>query len=458
MTDEEPGLPARVDVLVIGAGMAGLTAAARAALDGARVLVVEKAPAVGGSALFAGYVWTAPSRAVMAQVNPQGDVALRNAIVDRFDTGIEWIRSLGVEVGAPQTILGWGRGMKFDTHQYVEAARRLVTDLGGVIVTSTRPARLIVGLSGVEGADVVSAEDLSTSVRATSVVLATGGFQNSRELRTERIHLQAGGLPVRSNPVSDGAGLRLGSAVGAATGPPGAGFYGHLVPAGISLRAEEFVSLALYYSEHAVLFNLHNRRFVDETLGDHLTTNALLAQPEARGLLIGDARVHRDFITRPYVANAEANDKYALAERRGARCGVADSIDELTLLPLEWGYDGSQIAARMEHFNRTVNSGVPEPGRALDPLALDEPPFYVVEVTPAVTFPFHGLKIDSAARVLGGQGNVIDGLYAAGADAGGYYGGAAYAGGIAAALAFGLAAGSGAATRGWLPARSDRQK
>ena len=73
-----------VDLLVIGGGMAGLTAAARGVREGLSVLVVESGDAVGGNARFAGYAWTAPDREVMERVDPDGDPALRAALVDRF--------------------------------------------------------------------------------------------------------------------------------------------------------------------------------------------------------------------------------------------------------------------------------------------------------------------------------------------------------------------------------------
>lgn len=66
------------DLLVVGGGMAGLTAAASAARSGLVVTVVEVSADVGGSARFAGYAWTAPNREVMAQQNPDGDTLLRN--------------------------------------------------------------------------------------------------------------------------------------------------------------------------------------------------------------------------------------------------------------------------------------------------------------------------------------------------------------------------------------------
>lgn len=115
-----------VDLLVIGAGMAGLTAGARAVRNGLSVMVVEIGTDVGGSARFAGYAWTAPSHDVMDQHNPSGDTGLRRALVDRFPEGVAWIRSLGVDIKNAQRVLSFGRGHQFDTHQYVDTCRRIV--------------------------------------------------------------------------------------------------------------------------------------------------------------------------------------------------------------------------------------------------------------------------------------------------------------------------------------------
>jgi len=436
----EPSAHEPVDLLVVGGGMAGLTAAARAAHDGARVLLVEVAGDLGGSVRFAGYAWTAPSREVIDEVVPLGDPDLRHALVDQFADGIEWIRSLGVHVGEAQPILGFGSGHAFDTNQYVDTCRRRVLE-NGEILTSTRTLGLLFDDGRVLGARLQLPDGTVREVRAGATVLATGGFQADPDLRAAHVHPNAATIPLRSNPNSRGDGLRLAREVGAATGPDGAGFYGHLVPSGVPFAdSGDFVGLSLYYSEHALLFNLANERFVDESVGDHLSTMALLEQPEARGLLVADARVHRDWIVAAYVAGAESSDKFAVASRRGGRCGVAESLDELTLLPEEWGYDGTAIAAAVAHFNQTVQAGdAPAPGRRLDRLPLDEPPYYVIETVPAITFPFYGVRIDTYARVLDESGAPIPGLLAAGSDTGGLYV-RAYAGGIASALVFGLTA------------------
>ena len=238
----------------------------------------------------------------------------------------------------------------------------------------------------------------------------------------EHIHPLAADLPLRANPHSVGDGLRLGLSVGAAFGPPDAGFYGHLIPSKVAYNNPyEFTDLTFYHSEHGVLLNLEGRRFCDETIGDHLNTLYVLDQPEARALLVYDQRVHDEWMMAPYVEGVEPLDKFQLAYRRGARAAVADDIEEFEALPDEWGYPGPAARDTLLEFNRQCEAGAPSPGRKLDAAPLVDPPYYVIEVIPAITFTFSGLRIDPQARVLDESGHVIPGLLAAGADAGGVF-------------------------------------
>src|SRR5215208_5118741 len=97
-----------LDLLVIGGGMAGLTAAARAAHNGMSVVLIEIGADVGGSGRYAGYIWTAPTREVMEVQNPDGLRELRENVVDNFADAVSWIESTGVETGQPQRILPFG--------------------------------------------------------------------------------------------------------------------------------------------------------------------------------------------------------------------------------------------------------------------------------------------------------------------------------------------------------------
>src|SRR5271165_4815890 len=129
----DTALPTEADLLVLGGGMTGLTAAARACSEGARVVLVEKGPAVGGSALYAGYVWTAESYERMREVNPDGDPELARVVIDGLEPGLEWIRSLGVHVGPPVVVLGYGRGCETDLAAYISACAALVRENGTVL-------------------------------------------------------------------------------------------------------------------------------------------------------------------------------------------------------------------------------------------------------------------------------------------------------------------------------------
>ncbi|WP_243770272.1 FAD-dependent oxidoreductase [Amycolatopsis acidicola] len=422
------------DLLVIGGGMAGLTAAARAVRDGLRVVLVERAPALGGSALYAGYLWTAPTIEAMDRANPDGDPALKAALVEGFPGAVDFLRELDVPCGPAVPILRFGRGRQFDTALFAETCRKIVQDKGTVL-TSATTEKLVVEAGTVVGARLTLAGGEARTVTARATLLATGGFQADPDLRADFVHAGAREIPLRSNPFSTGDGLRLAQGAGAAAVNRHGGFYGHLVPAHVALEPEVFVDLALYYSEHALLFNLAGERFVDETVGDHLNAMALLDQPEGRGLLITDARGYREFVTGAYVEGAPATDKFALARRRGGRCVIADDASDFAAMPPEWGYDGAKIA---EEVARLAKGQAPGPAREFDPRPLDELPYYVVETVPAITFPFAGVRIDARGRVLSDSGEVVRGLYAAGSDIGGLYAGA-YAGGLAPAMVFALA-------------------
>ena len=429
-----------VDLLVLGGGMAGLSAAAWAARQGRTVVLVEKAE-LGGNARHAGFLWTAPSVEALREAVPEGDPKLAERLIEGFGPAVDWVRSLGVEVQEAVPVLRFGRGHQTSILNYLRACELAIRESPGCeIILPGEAERLLVEDGAVRGAVIAEPSGELREIRAGSTLLATGGFHAARELRTTLIHPNAGDIPVRGVPHNRGDGLRLGRTAGGQYGPDDAGFYGHLLPSQVEFAEDEdFPALTLFHSEHGILVNLEGRRFVDETAGDHLTTVALLKQPEARGLLISDERIREEWILRPYVDGLRATDRFDDCYKRGARAAIAADIDELELVPPEWGYDGAAVKQALLEYNRQCSDGSFDPPRKFDTAPIDRPPFYVIEARPAITFTFSGLLIDDEARVLDSEQRPIPGLLAAGADAGGLYV-RAYAGGLAAALVFGLRA------------------
>ncbi|MBV8779324.1 MAG: FAD-dependent oxidoreductase [Alphaproteobacteria bacterium] len=428
-----------VDLLVVGGGMAGMTAAAFAAEHGLQVLVVEKGEEIGGSALISGGgLWTAADFETLRRTNPLGEEGQARTLIDNYDAVGDFIRALGADISdkAPylttQSFPGWARSV--DMAQYMKLARLAVEVAGGFVVTRSTVDALLFGPEGVTGG-LVTGPDGNVEVQARWTLLATGGFQNDPELRARYIGPQAAGMIVRSNFVSDGQGLRLGQSAGAAVSPHMDGWYGHTIPYPVvlPLDRQDFLPIVQFYlSPRALLLDADGRRFTDESLGYYLNAQAVSRLPQGRALILFDEALRAEDTERYGV------DRFDFARRRGAHVAEAGTIEALARDVEPWGYGG--VAEAVASFNAAMVSGdATEPPRTANRRPLRAPAFHAIEVQPAITFTHGGLSIDAQARVLDAAGRPISGLLAAGADAGGTYH-RAYAGGLAMASAFGLEA------------------
>jgi phytoene dehydrogenase-like protein len=126
------------DLIVAGAGMAGLSVAAEARRLGADPLVVEKLPRPGGSMrLSSGVIWRHRDFDRFRDECPRGDERLQRLLFERLDADLEWLESLGAPVverdtGNPLTI-----GTRFDTAGLTDA---LVEAAGGFLNGGSREA------------------------------------------------------------------------------------------------------------------------------------------------------------------------------------------------------------------------------------------------------------------------------------------------------------------------------
>lgn len=440
------------DLLVLGAGMAGLSAAGYAAQHGARVIVIEKAKSIGGSALLSGGVlWTATSSERM-RLHGGGNPDLGEVVLRNYGVGLAWLRRRGVAV-APAVPVLHGRGYQIDILDHLRGCGHLVEQNSGHVVLETQTRDLLTDANGaVIGARTGNAEG-AIDVLAKTTLLATGGYQNSVEMRTRFIHANAADkLLLRSNPHSTGDALRLASAVGAEVRGSNPGFYGHLVSESPSWGAPHlYTLLSQYHSDHALLLNEAGQRFCDESRGDHTNTNQVLTQPNARALCFWDETVHRAHATTAIVKGTEAVDKMKIALEHGGRGIVARTLEEIGSFASAQGFEGAQVRRSIEAYNEQSRNGweTLTPPRAENFGVLDRPPFYALVVRPAITHTHGGLSVDTSARVLKADGSPISGLLAAGADVGDVYG-IGYAGGLAMALAYGIEA---ARTAGFAVAR-----
>lgn len=433
-----------VDLLVLGAGMAGLTAAAHAAKQGAAVLVLERAPQVGGNAALAmGKFWTARDGEAMRRENPGGNAELADVLIEDFALALDWIRSTGTWVSEKIDVLH-GEGYLIDIHGYLSKCTKIIESNGGSLALDTRVSDLMVDRErGVVGARVMESD---ACVTAPWTLLATGGFQGDRQLLGQYFGSAAKNLLLRANPYSQGDGLRLGVSVGGEPTGTMDTYYGHLIAEPLSsFGPSEFLRLSLKFSPHGILLNTAGLRFTDESLGDHFNAQAVGRQPEGRALLVVDD-----------VVSADNEGVIKEAVSAGAHVFTSASLAGLAAEVGTWGYDAAQVSAEIQRFNHAMGGGLNlAVERRSNRCGLFDGPWSAMEVRSGITFTNGGLRVDTNSRVLGGNGP-IGGLLAAGADMGGVYAGG-YAGGLSFAGIYGLRASRLALTSLGLLPKSERR-
>jgi succinate dehydrogenase/fumarate reductase flavoprotein subunit len=431
------------DVVVVGAGMAGLVAAVRAQELGARVTLLEKGPSPGGSlALSGGTLWCACTVEDLQRLVPRGHPVLGPLLVEDFPDGVAWAKSLGapltrMESRADRTVYM----MDPNPATFIDHMVETFQHGGGTLLTGTSAVDLRMSDEGAVAGVTVRQEDGPRRVLdASAVILASGGFQANPEMMARYFGRWSDRLVLRGNPRSTGDGWHMAHAVGAGTSAAMSSFYGHLLPAPpAKVPVNDFVAYTQYHSEQGVLVNREGTRFTDESLGDETNAQAVARQHEAVAWLIYDDRVYREFAVRPGGNGARPSDTFFESQALGAPAATASSLEELADAMQAHGLSASGLKATLDAYNDAVAAGtaayLPIPRRQLaNPVTT--PPYYALGVTPGVTFTLGGLPIDEYARVLDRSGHPLPGLYAAGADAGGIHN-EQYAGGLCLGLVFG---------------------
>jgi fumarate reductase flavoprotein subunit len=277
------------DVVVAGAGMAGLVAAARAREFGADVLVLEKGDRPGGSMfLSSGVVWRYRDWDRFRAECPGGDPELQRLVWERLDDDLDWLESLGAPVVGRETGNPLTTGVRLDSRK----------------LTATLASR---------AGDLRLREPLTELPDGVPVILATGGFQGDAELVRRHITAEASNLVLRANPWSAGDGLRLALARGA---EPSAGldeFYGRNLAAAPQISPVDFVPLAQVYAKFARVENLRGERYQSRTWSEIDVVQWTARQPRARArYVVPDAAL------REPVRERTVGDVIETARRAGA--------------------------------------------------------------------------------------------------------------------------------------------
>jgi fumarate reductase flavoprotein subunit len=455
------------DIVVIGAGFAGLTVAARGSELGLKVIVLEQS---GADDYPCNSRWSGGHVAI-AMDDPTADADYLVDRIQRFTHGIPSREMSRAFVGNAQETLGWmkSHGVKFirvgtdPGRQWVMAPprraqpgldwkgrgpdlalrdlTRTVRSHGNEIRMGVRATSLIMEGEHCVGVE-VSDGGASMELRAPAIVIADGGFQGNLELVRRFISPNPERVMQRNAGTGRGDGLRMAEAVGAKLVGMDA-FYGH------PLSRDAFTNDMLWPHPYldsmavsCIVVASDGKRFVDEGLGGVFIANTVAKRSDPLdATVIFDDAVWKGPAADPTLPPCP-NPTLKLVK---ATIHEANSIEELAR---KAGLPVAETVAQVSQYNAALASdtlGSLPVARRTDRYRarpISTPPFYAIPMCAGITYTMGGPAIDDHARVLHVDGHVIEGLFAVGSASGGLEGGpeAGYLGGIYKAFTTGLRA------------------
>jgi fumarate reductase flavoprotein subunit len=440
---------AATDIVIIGSGGAGLTAAIEASMDGAKVIVVEKNSFMGGNTNYAtggmNAAGTKYQEAKGVQDNAElfykdtmkgghdlNDPELLKVLTEKSADAIYWLESLGADLSNISRSGGASADRMHTAPQGAAVGSYLmgvfeenVKKLGIDVRLNTKAVEILSEGNKATGIVVETSEGQKYTINAKAVIVASGGFGASQELVTKyKPELKDFGTTNQPGATGDAFGLveKLDVALvdmeQIQTHPTVVPVKNEMITEGVR-------------GEGAILVNREGKRFINELETRDVVSKATLSQEGKTAFLIFDQHI---------VDNMAAIKKY----KDAGLLKEAASIKELA----------EQIGVNAEELEKTINTyngyfkakEDKEFGRRVLAGELATAPFYAVEVAPAIHHTMGGIKINTNAEVINNSGNVIEGLFAAGEVTGGVHGGNRIGGNAVADITiFGRIAGKNAA-------------
>ncbi len=424
------------DIVIIGAGGAGLTAAIEAKAAGADVIVLEKMPMAGGNTLISGAEYAAANNWIQkkegiedsAELHTQdtlkgGDNLAKEELVkimaENALAGAEWLRDEVGVIWEDELMFFGGHSVKRSLIPLGASGREIITKLVAKaekmdipVLLNTKATSLITDSNGKVVGVKAEGEDANyTFSTSKAVIIASGGFGSNVEMR------------VKYNPDIDGSILSTNT-----TGSTGDGVV-MAEDIGANLLGMEYIQTypicdpltgtLLYFDDarlygHTVIVNKEGKRFVEELGRRDVMSMGIKAQT---GNVCYELLDQNGFVASKLQENHGPELDYLY---RNDLLVKADTLDKAAEF---FGIDAAELKNTVDKYNSYVEEGKdPEFNKRSLPSKLEVGPFYILKAAPAVHHTMGGIEINENAQVLNKDGKIIEGLYAAGEVTGGIQG------------------------------------
>lgn len=415
------------DILVIGAGGAGLSAAIAAADKGKKVIVLEKEGILGGNTNYSTGGINAAETSVQKGLGIKDTVAvfyndtweggkrlgfpaLIQSFVSHSASTIDWLIALGADL-SDVGLMG-GSSIK-RTHRpqggaavgaHLMKILKSASDNRNIEIRTNNTVTGLLSAGGrVTGASVCNKDGSAYSIAAGAVIIATGGFgANLKMVETYKPDLKG-----FSTLCHKGA---TGDAFSWVTSLGGDLVQMEQIQIHPTAEAENHILITeAVRGNGAILVNDGAYRFVNEMDTRDVVSSAILSQKTGTAWLVFDESVRKSLsVIDTYI------NQHLLEE--------GESIEDLAS---QMKVPSDTLKSTMSRYAQMQKSGNDSDfGRSsLEmPVPLETAPYYAVKVAPAIHHTMGGVRVDADCHVLKSDGNIIDGLYAAGEVTGGLHG------------------------------------
>ena len=417
------------DVVVIGAGGAGFSAAITAKNAGANVVLLEKMPAVGGNSLISGAEmnvaknWVQPKLGInddSPELHAQdtfkggdgkGDMKVINVMTHEALDAAKWCRDyLGVRFEDDNLFFFGGHSRKralipvgHTGTEFIAKFQAKADELGIPVITNMKAEELIKNKDGrVVGVKATMDGSEYTFNAKGGVVLATGGFGANPEMVKKYNPKIDERFKTTDAPGSTGEALYMAERAGAELVNMG---YIQTYPICDPLSgAIELIADARF--DGAIMLNQEGKRFVEELQRRDVLSEAILNQTGRYCWVLWNDKIGSISNT----VKAHANEYEAFTKQ-----GIMTTCDDLKCIA-----DFTKIP--FDQLRKTVKRVSDMAGKGNDKdfnhraglMDMQQGKYYVIKAVPSTHHTMGGVRINEKAEALTAEGKVIPGLWAAG--------------------------------------------
>ena len=433
------------DIVVVGAGGSGISAAVRAETLGANVILIEKMPVIGGAtALNAGTLIATGSkyqREVMKETKDSPELAYKDIftvgknrndptlvkmVTERVGGVVDWlIYDMKIPYGPaatqyPDHSANRQLGVTGRSVNYLNLMREKFLGMGGKLMLQTRAQELIRDDAGkVVGVRATDKDGNTVELTSKAVILASGGYGAVKSmLPKEMSNYVFYGLDSET-----GDGYKMATDIGAGTinldlvkmYPQGV----ETVPGhGLAATASSTDTMK---KSGAIYVNKLGQRYVDENAALGVLTDMTVAQPDHIAYIVMDAKAWKEYVRKSLEDRLVPNEETLMTWTKIVNNGrpVMAVSDNLADAAKTMGVDAEGLAKTVAHWNDMVKAGKDTDFNRKITGGLGEGPYYIVEQKVRYQTTLGGLKADADLRILDKAGKPIPGLYGAGCVVGG---------------------------------------